>query len=112
VSACPDTTNVRLAGVYDGMEVLARSTSKTSPKSGMSTSERQLRHAAVHARLDALAIGLHYELALTVPLIVGAFSLRGAKMTTHNWIGSFWLRCKLVSVCSVELFYVAHTKLW
>jgi hypothetical protein len=32
VSACPDTTNVKLAGVHDGMELLARNGTKTKPR--------------------------------------------------------------------------------
>ena len=31
VSACPDTTNVKLAGVHDGMGALARNTTETRP---------------------------------------------------------------------------------
>ena len=31
VSACPDTTNVKLAGVHDGMELLARNTTEPTP---------------------------------------------------------------------------------
>ena len=31
MSACPDTTNVKLAGVHDGMGALARNTTETRP---------------------------------------------------------------------------------
>jgi len=45
VSACPDTTNVKLAGVHDGMELLARNT--TEPTPGLiGQSARPLRLAA------------------------------------------------------------------
>ena len=45
VSACPDMANVKLAGVHDGMEPLARNTTETR-LSGDKESEVLLRLAA------------------------------------------------------------------
>ena len=45
MSACPDTTNVKLADVLDGMELLARNTYEPTPSRGFGT-DWQKREAA------------------------------------------------------------------
>ena len=62
MSACPDTTNVKLADVLDGMELLARNTYEPTPSRGFGTDWQKREAASVGGLVSFL--GHHFQNAL------------------------------------------------